>query len=335
MPQQKTITIVGATGTQGSSVARTFLSLPNWHVRCITRDTTSPRATSLSTLGATIIQADLNDLTSLKTAFANTHAIFVNTDFWGLYRATPPSSSSSRSAFAQEIQQGKNAALAASTIPTLERYIYSALGPMKKHSKGKYPHSYHWDSKAEIVEFIETELPELAKRTSFVYLGVYVSNPLFMPRVDHGGKLKFVIPLGKRVKIPVMDAGMATGGFVRALVEEETAGVKLLACCGWLEVREMVDVWARVTGREAEVVEVTPEWMRRELGIPMEVLDAPAYIEEFGYMSGLEGVVEPGELRGRGLERWSFEDWLRGQDWEGILKAGMEELDGVKKEEVV
>lgn len=201
---------------------------------------------------------------------------------------------------------------------------------MKKHSGGKYPHSYHWDSKAEIVEFIEKELPGLAQRISFVYLGVYVSNPLFMPRVDARGRLKFVIPLERGVRVPVVDAGKATGGFVRKLVEDEKAGVKLLACCAWLEVREMVNVWTRVTGREAEVVEVTPEWMNRELGVPMEVLDAPAFIEEFGYMGGLEGWVEPGELR-EGWGKWSFEEWLRGEDWEGILRAGMEELDGVTR----
>ncbi|PWY96679.1 NAD(P)-binding protein [Aspergillus sclerotioniger CBS 115572] len=308
-PSQKTITIIGATGTQGSSVARTFLSLSNWRVRCITRTTTSPRATALSALGATLIQADLNDLFSLKTAFANTHAIFVNTDFWGLYRATSPSKDASHSAYAKEIQQGKNAALAASTIPTLERYIYSALGPMKKHSGGKYPHSYHWDAKAEIVEFIERKLPGLAERTSCIWV------------VDAQGKLKFVIPLGRGVKVPVVDAGRVTGGFVRTL---------LLACCAWLEVKEMVNVWTRVTGGEAEVVEVTPEWMNKELGVPMEVLDAPAFIEEMRYMGGVKGWIEPGELSER-WQKWSFEEWLRGEDWEGILRAGMEELEGVSR----
>lgn len=41
------IAIVGATGKQGGSVARTFLSedlFPNWTVRCLTRDPSSEAA---------------------------------------------------------------------------------------------------------------------------------------------------------------------------------------------------------------------------------------------------------------------------------------------------
>ena len=43
----KTIVVVGATGNQGCSVTKTFLSLPHWHVRALTRSPTSEKAESL------------------------------------------------------------------------------------------------------------------------------------------------------------------------------------------------------------------------------------------------------------------------------------------------
>lgn len=77
MSSKKTIAIVGATGTQGQSVANTFLSLPNWHVRGLTRNTASEKAKALEKAGAEVVAADLNDIESLRRAFAGAHAIFV------------------------------------------------------------------------------------------------------------------------------------------------------------------------------------------------------------------------------------------------------------------
>src|SRR5207248_8273098 len=80
--EKKTIVVIGATGNQGSSVARTFLSLPHWHVRCLTRNPSSAAAQTLSGLGAELVQGDLSDPASLTRAFASANTIFANTDFW-------------------------------------------------------------------------------------------------------------------------------------------------------------------------------------------------------------------------------------------------------------
>lgn len=48
---------------------------------------------------------------------------------------------------------------------------------MKAASGGKYPHSNHWETKASIVEYIQAEQPELAKKTSYIYIGAYITNP--------------------------------------------------------------------------------------------------------------------------------------------------------------
>jgi hypothetical protein len=44
-------------------------------------------------------------------------------------------------------------------------------------------------------------------------------------------------------------------------------------------------------------VEVSIEVMHGQFEIPIEVLDWPAFISEFGYMGGVEGAIEPGQLK--------------------------------------
>ncbi|KAI0400642.1 NAD(P)-binding protein [Xylaria palmicola] len=322
---KKVIAVIGATGFQGSSVARTFSSLPNWHVRAITRQPSSENAKELAGLGCEVIQADLMDTASLSRAFEGAHAIFLNTDFWAPFRASALAGhdpdTSSKIGFDTELQHGKNAVQAAAAVPTLERLIYSALGPMNAASNGKYPTSYHWEAKAAIVEYIEKQQPAVAEKTSFIYLGAYATNPLLIPKLDpESGEYKVVIPCSGATRMPITDESGSTGVFVRALVEGEAPGTKLLAYDSYLTVQEVIDAWSRVTGKPAKLVSVTLEQMHNLTGMPYEVLWAPAYIEEFGYMAGISGFIETSQLQ-RKLTTPSYEDWLKARDVDQLLSG--------------
>lgn len=320
----KTIAIVGATGNQGFSVAQTFLKLDNWHVRALTRNPSSTTAQSLAAQGAEVVVADLSDIDSLHAAFADAHVIYSNTDFWGPYLAC----GDSEEAYAAELQHGRNAAIAAAGVATLERYIYSTLGPMKKHSKGKYPHSYHWDSKAEIMEYIQTEMPQLAAKTSYIIIGAYSTNPLFMPRWNPDlKKYQLVITIAKDAMMPIIATKDSTGPFVQGLIEEPPQ-TRLLAYDSYLSMEEALDVWRRVTGKTAELVVLKPEEMHAQFGIPWEVLDGPSFIEEFGYTGGIENVIHPSQLK-TPVKTDSFEEWLSKSNWRDLLSGGKEELGEV------
>jgi hypothetical protein len=336
-PPKKIIVVVGATGNQGSSVARTFLSLPNWHVRCLTRNPSSAAAQTLSGLGAELVQGDLSDLASITRAFASANAIFANTDFWATYldpntpaKSAAANKTSSELAFDLEVSHGTNIAQAAAGVQTLERFIYSGLGPMKKHSRGKYPHSYHWDSKATIIEYIEKNQPELARKMSVIYLGAYVTNPLLHPKWDERTeKYMFALPVSRECRFPIIDPTESTGPFVRALIEDEDAGKRLLAYDSYLSVGEVVEMWSRVIGKEVGFVAVSADLMHRQFGIPVEVLDGPAFISEFGYMGGVEGAIEPRQLK-MDVRTTPFEDWLKNRDWRKVLDRGNVEMKSVE-----
>ncbi|WZH48595.1 Nitrogen metabolic regulatory protein [Fusarium acuminatum] len=319
----KTIAVVGATGTQGGSVARAFLGLPGWHVRALTRRSNSPKALALQKLGAEIVEANMEDAESLVKAFEGAHAIFANTDFWAPYTSAladgKDQATSQQIGYDTEELHVKNAAYAASKTPTLEKYIYSALGPMKEASKGKYSHCHHWETKAAAVKYIENEMPELAKKTSFIYLGAYATNAFLYPKKDNEtGEYVLAVPASKDLKMPIIDTEGSTGSFVRALVEDEPAGTKLLAYDSELTMPEVIEVWSKVTGKEARFQSMTEEEMHQKTGLPYEVLDGPAYLDEYGYTEGVEGVITPKQLKNP-VETVGFEEYLRKQDAETLL----------------
>ncbi|KAL4948909.1 putative hscarg dehydrogenase [Aspergillus filifer] len=327
---KKTIAIIGATGIQGSSVAKSFLSLPNWTVRAITRNASSSSARALASQGCTVVEADLNSIDSLRAAFADAHAIFVNTDFWGPYISDP--NRDSDKAFNTEVTHGKNAAIAAAGISTLERYVYSALASMKRGSNGKYARSLHCESKAAVVEYIESDQIELAKKASFIYIGAYATNPLFSPRFDAEGQVyRFTLQIGGSCRMPIIDTGASTGGFVRELVVTESAGLKLLAHDrdSYLSMDEVVQIWERVTGGKAALETVSLSELYAASGVPIEALEAPIAIEEFGYMAGVEEYVLPGDLQNE-VPTKSFEEWLAAGDWRSLRAKGVAELASIK-----
>ncbi|KAI0129803.1 hypothetical protein BJ170DRAFT_617655 [Xylariales sp. AK1849] len=316
----KTIAIVGATGNQGSSVAKTFLSTPNWHVRALTRSPSSEKAQVLKTLGAELVQADLSDSASLSQAFVGVHAIFVNTDFWQVYRHTKDS----QLAYGTEVKHGKSAVDAASKVKTLERFVYSALGPMSKASGGKYTHSFHWESKAAVVDYIESEYAEtLAKKASLIYLGAYVTNAFLQPKIDpRSGEYTIVLPGPETTRIPIVDPTASTGPFVRELILHEEPGTKLLAydTDSYLKVAEIIAAWSKVTGKKAKFSEMRLQAMHELTGVPLEVLDGAAFLGEFDYMTGVEGVIEPGQLKNM-VDTPCYEELLRSKDMGDLLSS--------------
>lgn len=318
----KIIAVVGATGNQGSSVVKTFVALPNWHVRAITRNTSSGKAKELAALGAELVQADLSDVQSLSRAFQGAHAVFVLTDFWATYATAKQDKDgdvSSQLGYEREVQHSKNAANAATGISTLERFVYSALGPMKEASGGKYAHSYHWESKAAAVNYIEKEQPELAKKTSFIYPGAYSTNAFLLPkRNPESGEYSMVLPGPATMEMPIIDAPGSTGLFVRALIEDEKPGVKLMAYDSLMTMGEVLATWSRVSGTEAKFVQMTLQGMHEATGMPLEVLDGAAFLGEYHYMAGLENVIEPHQLKQKVVTP-SYEEFLKTQSRDYLL----------------
>jgi uncharacterized protein YbjT (DUF2867 family) len=78
MAEKKVIVVVGATGAQGSGLVHAILNDPDggFAVRALTRDVSSDKARALAARGAELVQADVDDVESLKRAFAGAYGAF-------------------------------------------------------------------------------------------------------------------------------------------------------------------------------------------------------------------------------------------------------------------
>src|SRR6266849_5566060 len=124
MADKKIIAVVGSTGSQGGGLVQAILSDPNggFAARAITRDPSKDKAKALAVKGAEVVKADLDDVESLKKAFAGAYGVFGITNFWEHFSAE------------KEKAQAKNIADAAKAAG-VKHVIWSTLEDTRKLMK--------------------------------------------------------------------------------------------------------------------------------------------------------------------------------------------------------
>jgi hypothetical protein len=82
-----------------------------------------------------------------------------------------------KEAYRLEVQAGKNIIQAANhALDTLQLFIFSALSAAKRLSNNAYSKIYHFDAKAELVDLIESDFPNVAAKTAVLQLGMFATN---------------------------------------------------------------------------------------------------------------------------------------------------------------
>lgn len=213
MADKKIIAVTGATGAQGGGVARAILADPNggFTVRAITRDPGKDKAQALAAKGAEVVKADLDDVESLKKAFAGAHGVYGVTNFWEHFSAE------------KEKAQAKNIAEAAKAAG-VKHVIWSTLEDTRQfmspddkrmpllQEKYRVP---HFDAKAEANAFFN------GVPTTFLVTSFYWDN-LFMfglaPKKGDDGAYSWAFPMGneKLAGIAAEDIGRTAYGIFKA-----------------------------------------------------------------------------------------------------------------------
>jgi hypothetical protein len=183
----KLIVIIGITGNQGGSVAARFLQDPNYRIRGITRDNTTPASLALVSKGVELVTANLDSVAELKEAFKGANLIFSVTNYWEPFfrpdcraEAEEKGISCRRYAYDVELQQGKNIADAAASVAKgLDEngFIVSTLSFARECSKGQFQELYHFDGKAEVFPgYVVERWPDLEKKMSCVQTGYFMKS---------------------------------------------------------------------------------------------------------------------------------------------------------------
>ncbi|KXX72994.1 NmrA-like family domain-containing protein 1 [Madurella mycetomatis] len=263
MSNVKVIAVTGATGAQGGGVVNVMKKTPGWRVRAVTRDPDSEAAKRLATDGLVeVIRADWNDEASLVEAFEGVAAVFAVTNWWeSLF-----SGKSQWESGDIEERHGMNIARAAAKTPTLEHYLWSTQPSAKRMLPGKLE-TPHMDYKANVDARIKAELPELARKTTYLYFGYYPQNMAYFPLLkpfECPGTGQYIQILATDPRAKILLAGDMTvnpGIWVRqALATGSIAFGKYanVALERW-SFQQMMDKWCKITGKRGTLVQVSEE----------------------------------------------------------------------------
>lgn len=198
MAEKKIIAVAGATGAQGGGLARAILNDPDsdFAVRALTRNASSDKAKQLADLGADVVEANVDDVESLKQAYDGAYGAYCVTFFWEHFSPE------------KEKEQAKNMAAAAAETG-LQHVIWSTFEDTRDWVpldddrmptlQGKYKVP-HFDAKAEADKFFTDH----GVPTTLLYTSFYWDNFIYFgsgPQRGPDGSLAVTFPMGDK-KLP-------------------------------------------------------------------------------------------------------------------------------------
>jgi len=306
MTEKKVIAVVGATGAQGGGLVRAIVNdaSSGFVARALTRDVNSDKAKALVKLGAEVAAADLDDVESLKRAFAGAYGVFCLTNFWEHFSPE------------KELAQAKNMAQAAKHAQ-LQHVIWSTLEDTRKWVPlsdnrmptlmGKYKVA-HFDAKGEADRFFA----ELGVPTTFLLTSFYWENLIYFgagPKKGPDGRLALTYPMGDK-KLPGI-AAEDIGKCALAIFKKgrEFIGKTIGIAGEHLTITQMAAALTKALGQEVRYNEVTPA-AYRELGFPGAEDMGNMFQFKRDFNDAFCGPRNPSVARSLNPSLQSFETWL-------------------------
>lgn len=264
MPERKIIAVVGATGAQGGGLVRAIMRDKSgpFTARALTRDPNSDKARALAALGAEVVAADVDDLESLKRAFAGAYGAFCVTFFWAHMSAEKEIAEAR--AMAQAAQHARLQHVIWSTFEDTRKFIPLSDNRMPT-LQGKYKVA-HFDGKAEA----NAAFTELGVPTTFLLTSFYWDNMIYSgsgPKQGPDGKLAITFPMGDK-KLPGIaaeDIGKCAYGIFKR--GKELIGKTVGIAGEHLTGAQMATALTKALGREVRYNDVSPD-VYRSFGFP-------------------------------------------------------------------
>ena len=306
MPKQKIIAVVGATGAQGGGLVHAILRDPGsgFTARALTRKVGSDKAKELAKLGAEVVEADLDDIESLKRAFDGAYDAFLVTNYWELFSPE------------KELAQAKNMAQAAKHA-NLQHVIWSTLEDTRKWIPlsdnrmptlmGKYKVP-HFDAKGEADHlFADVGVPTTLLLTSF-----YWENLIYFgagPKKGPDGKLAITYPMGDK-KLPGI-AAEDIGKCALTIFKKGPEFIgKTVAIAGeHLTGAQMAAALTKALGQEVRYNDVPPE-VYRNFGFPGADDLGNMFQFKRDFQEAFCGPRNPAVARALNPSLQTFEKWL-------------------------
>ncbi len=264
MPEKRIIAVVGATGAQGGGLVRAIMrdTTGPFTARALTRDVNSEKARALATLGAEVVAANVDNLESLKRAFAGAYAAYCVTFFWSHFSGERETAEGR--ALAQAAQHARLQHAIWSTFEDTRKFVPLTDNRMPT-LQGKYKVA-HFDAKADA----NAAFTELGVPTTFLLTSFYWENMIYVgagPKKGPDGKLAITFPMGDR-KLPGIaseDIGKCAYGLFKR--DREFIGKTVGVAGEHLTGAQMAAALTKALGQEVRYNEVSPD-VYRSFGFP-------------------------------------------------------------------
>ena len=264
MAEKKIIAVVGATGAQGGGLARAILNdkQGGFGVRALTRDVNSDKAKALAAQGAELVAGDLDDLESVKRAFAGAHGAYCVTFFWA--HMSPEKEIAEARTMAQAARQAGVKHAIWSMLEDTRTFVPLSDNRMPTlMEKYKVP---HFDAKGESNAFFTQE----GVPTTFLLTSFYWDNFIYFgmgPKPGPDGTLAITLPMGdqKLPGIAAEDIGKCAYGIFKK--GSEYIGKTVGIAGGHLSGAEMAASFSKALGQPVGYNAIPPE-VYRTFGFP-------------------------------------------------------------------
>ena len=281
---RRLILVSGATGNQGSAVARNLLER-GFRVQALTRDPEKPAARALAERGAEVVQGDLEDRSSLDPALEGAYGVFSVQNFF-------------EAGYEGEVRQGKMLADAAKEAD-VSHFIYSSVGSAYRDTGVP-----HFESKWEVEEHVrEISLPYTILRPTG-----FMQNWEMMREQILGGTLAQPLDPDKKLQqVAVEDIG----AFAAMAFEDPDGwiGREVDLAGDELTMPQMAETFGRVADREVNYYQVPWDQFREMMGEEFTIM--LRWFNDVGYEADIAA------LRKEYPELTTLEQYLRTHGWEG------------------
>ncbi|GAA6028853.1 hypothetical protein JCM8097_007433 [Rhodosporidiobolus ruineniae] len=302
------ITVIGATGNQGSGVVSALFSSTAFSVRAVSRDPSSKAAKALLDKHADavkegrfeVVAGELSDQNSLEKALEGAYGSF---GAWTSY-----------SDEYAEVKRLVDAAKAAG----IAHFVYSSLPSITEASGGKLTKVKLFDNKAKVTSYAKEQLPA----ATAVVPGSFLSNlykPIYTRRGDDGTAI-FCEPIKEATTLEFVDESYDVGVTVAAIL---TKGPSLTASKTYFiggpptTTPELAAEYAELTGEKTLIRPLSREEALSIYPLPEEVVEE--YSQMYEYLDTVDpskrmyGTVEPEEVQTEeelGVRASTLKEWL-------------------------
>jgi uncharacterized protein YbjT (DUF2867 family) len=269
------IVILGITGNQGGSVAKSLILENKYHIRGLTRNVNSETSKKLKEKGIEMVKCDLSNKNEVEEAFRDCDIVFAVTNFWdpNVIIKNPH----------EEEKQGKIIADSAK-FNNVKWLLWSSLCDVELESNGKLKHVLHHTGKNKVEKYIR----DLGIPSTFIYLGFYASDICrFFKIYDDGEKKIMPIPYGdNKTLIDIVDP-KDTGPVVSEIIKNKDKYLnKIIPIAGdRLTFGEIAKLFEKKIGKKIEVIKVDREIISKKYPYMnnKEFIESCEWISKYGY----------------------------------------------------